>query len=311
MDFTVSHKNSGLRLDLFIVIATDKFSRIKVREILNEGLIKVGENIEYRPHYKVKEGDKIHIDVEKFEGTKKVSDEFKIVPEKMDLDILFEDDDLVVINKPAGIVTHPATGNWNGTLLNGLFYHFKSLKNVGDNIRSGLIHRLDKDTSGLVLVGKTGKGLWYYSKLFAEREISKTYLAIIVGNIEESFSKSTELVVRDFLGRNPKRRTKISSVEEYRGKFAESSVVLIRKFNFGNRLAALVKVLPKTGRTHQIRVHLSKLGCPILGDPIYGKNNRYKRLMLHAWKLKLMCIDGVEREFEAPIPEEYKELTNV
>ena len=88
-------------------------------------------------------------------------------------------------------------------------------------------------------------------------------------------------------------------------------MVLIRKFNFGNRLAALVKVLPKTGRTHQIRVHLSKLGCPILGDPIYGKNNRYKRLMLHAWKLKLMCIDGVEREFEAPIPEEYKELTNV
>ena len=311
MELVVSPKNSGLRLDLFIVISTDKFSRIKVREILNEGLIKVNDNIEYRPHYKVREGDKVFVDEEKFEGAKVIKEEFKIIPEKMNLDILFEDEDLVVINKPSGLVTHPATGNWNGTLLNGLLYHFKNLKNVGDNVRSGLIHRLDKDTSGLVLVGKTGKGLWYYSKLFAERDISKTYLAIIVGNIEESFNKSNELIIRDYLGRNPKRRTKISSVEEFRGKYAESTVVLMRKFNFGNRLAALVRVLPKTGRTHQIRVHLSKLGCPILGDPLYGKNNRYKRLMLHAWRLKLVCLDGVEREFEAPIPIEYKELTNV
>ncbi len=311
MELTVTSKNSGLRLDLFIVVSDDTFSRSKVREMLNQGIIKLNKNVEYRPHYKVREGDVITVNVEGVEKTKNKDEDFEIVPEKMDLDILFEDEDLVVINKPSGIVTHPATGNWTGTLLNGLFYHFKSLAGVGNNIRSGLIHRLDKDTSGLVLVGKTGKGLWYYSKLFAERNITKTYLAVIVGNIDEVFQNNNEITIKDYLGRNPQRRTKISSVEEFRGKYAESTVKLIRKFNFGTRFAGLVHVLPKTGRTHQIRVHLSKMGCPILGDPVYGKNNKYKRLMLHAWKLKLQCLDGVEREFEAPIPIEYTELTNV
>jgi len=297
--FEVKEEDKNTRLDLVIVLNSNELSRSQVRNYIDAGKVLVNDQVEFRPNIKVEKGSRVEVRIE--------SEDIKpnqIAPENIPLDILYEDKDLVVINKPAGLVTHPATGNWSGTLLNGLLFHFKDLVNVGDNIRSGLIHRLDKETSGLVLVGKTAKGLWYYSRLFAERGVQKTYIAMITGNIDQIF-KERELKVTNYLGRNPKFRTKYTKVDAHEGRFSESDIKLIRKFKHKSQVLGWVEVRPKTGRTHQIRVHLSGLGCPILGDKLYGKNNQFPRMMLHAWKIEIVCLDGQKREFEAPIPPEF------
>jgi len=234
-----------------------------------------------------------------YEQQKKVNN--KIIPQNIPLDIVYEDSDLLIINKPEGMVTQPATGNWQGTLVNALLYHYNEIRGLGAKERAGLINRIDKDTSGLVLVGKTSKALWYYTRLFAQREIQKTYLAVIVGNIEK-LMKEKELIITNYLGRNPKIRTKFSKVNNENGRFSETRIKLIKTMDFEGKQFALLQVEPKTGRTHQIRVHLSGLGCPILGDRIYGKNNKFERMMLHAWKIKMRFLDGQEREVTAPIP---------
>lgn len=302
--FEVKEEDKNTRLDLVIVLNSNELSRSQVRNYINSGKVTVNDQVEFRPNIKVEKGSRIEVKLEVDQ-----IEPLRIEPENIPLDIIYEDKDLVVINKPAGLVTHPATGNWNGTLLNGLVYHFKDLINLGDKVRSGLIHRLDKETSGLVLVGKTAKGLWYYSKLFAERKVQKTYIAIITGNIDKSF-KEYELKVVNYLGRNPKFRTKYTKVNIEKGRLSESDIKLIRKIDINSKQLGWVEVRPKTGRTHQIRVHLSGLGCPILGDNLYGKNNKFSRMMLHAWKIELICLDGQKREFEAPIPQEFSIIAN-
>lgn len=295
----IDDKLANLRLDLAIALSRSDLTRSHIKKILSEGHVELNGKIEYRPQIRVNPNDEIEVE---YEHVPKEED--KIIPQNIPLDIVYEDADLVVVNKPFGMVTHPATGNWEGTLLNALLYHFKSLGSVGTTLRSGLIHRLDKDTSGLVLVGKSNKGLWYYSRAFAERRVEKIYLAIITGNIDKVFINNT-LVITNYIGRNPKNRKKMSLIEPSKGRLSESYIILIRKFShptIGN--AALVEVRPKTGRTHQIRVHLSSLGCPILGDNLYGKKSA-NRMFLHAWKLRIKCIDNIEREFVAPIPKDF------
>ncbi|HOY46097.1 MAG TPA: RluA family pseudouridine synthase [Candidatus Dojkabacteria bacterium] len=294
--FKVEAADIGIRLDLFIAIKSQEISRSKVREILNSGKVRVDGEIEYRPQLKMQLGSLVEV---VYEQQKKVNN--KIIPQNIPLDIVYEDSDLLIINKPEGMVTQPATGNWQGTLVNALLYHYNEIRGLGAKERAGLINRIDKDTSGLVLVGKTSKALWYYTRLFAQREIQKTYLAVIVGNIEK-LMKEKELIITNYLGRNPKIRTKFSKVNNENGRFSETRIKLIKTMDFEGKQFALLQVEPKTGRTHQIRVHLSGLGCPILGDRIYGKNNKFERMMLHAWKIKMRFLDGQEREVTAPIP---------
>jgi 23S rRNA pseudouridine1911/1915/1917 synthase len=292
---------AGERLDLFLSIRINSISRAHIRNLIGDGKLTLNGKIEFRPHYKIRLGDSFELN----DDSPKVNTE--IVPENIPLEIIYEDDDLVVINKPAGLVVHPATGNWSGTLMNALHFHFKEMQSVGDKIRSGLIHRLDKDTSGLILVGKTNKGLWYYSKLFAQREVEKTYLAIVAGNIGPELEEGTT-VVRNYIGRSLGNRLKFGEVPVSRGgRLAETKLEFMKLLHDqkGNNYS-LLKAQPKTGRTHQIRVHLSQLGFPIIGDVIYGKNFKdFPRLMLHAWQIKLKLIDGKETTFEAPIPADF------
>lgn len=298
-ELKVDEQASGQRLDLFLVTGQNDISRTLVRQRINEGGVVLNGKLEYRPNYKVKIDDDIC-----FTYQINIPSNNDLKPENLPIDIIYEDDDLVVVDKPSGMVIHPATGNSSGTLMNAILYHFKEISKIGNSIRSGLIHRIDKDTSGLVMIGKSNKGLWYYSKLFAEREVNKTYIAILAGNIATRIPKEG-LIVRNYLGRNPGNRKKYSVVEPGKGRNAETKIKLLKVIKDGTKYYSVVTASPKTGRTHQIRVHLSSLGYPILGDVIYGKHNRYKRLMLHAWKIKVKLLNDKIITFEAPLPNSF------
>lgn len=297
----INKKDEDKRLDLVVVLNSNLLSRSTLKKLINTGKVKVNGFVEFRPHLKVKEGDIIEV-----EEIIEAKNPFNLIPQDIKFETIYEDADLLVVNKPAGMVIHPSQGNLGGTLMNAVAFKYSSMESVGDNIRSGLIHRIDKDTSGLVLVGKTNKGLWYYSKLFANREVEKTYIAIIAGNIKSKF-KNEVLKISNFLGRNPNARKKMTEVSfENGGRPAETLLLFVKNIKIDNKIYSIVLAKPKTGRTHQIRVHLSKLGYPILGDVIYGKNNKYSRLMLHAWKIRLRLLNGKETEFESKLPKEFE-----
>lgn len=289
----IDKENEGQRLDLFLNFHTKIHTRSAVKKQINDGNVKVNGVIESRANYKVRDGDEIIYDFVLEDDALK-----EIVPENIDLNIVYEDQHLIVVNKPVGMVVHPATSNWSGTLLNALYYHYRELKNTGNEVRSGLVHRLDKDTSGLILVSKTNEGLWYYSKLFAERNIEKTYIAVVKGNFPQKIG-DTEIEIDNYIGRNSVNRKKFAKVPPSKGRRAITKVEFMQLLYLNGKEYSLLKVSPKTGRTHQIRVHLSGIGLPILGDKVYGKGNHYSRLMLHAWKLHLVLLSGEEKTFEA------------
>ncbi|MCA9379567.1 RluA family pseudouridine synthase [Candidatus Dojkabacteria bacterium] len=298
----VEESQEGKRLDLFLAFKFNDLTRSIVKKQIESGNVRVENVIEYRPNYKVRKNDEINCD---FEIEEKGGN--GIIPQDIPLKIIYEDENLVAIDKPVGMVVHPSTSNWDSTLLNALFFRYSDLSKVGDSKRSGLIHRLDKDTSGIVLVGKTNEGLWYYSKLFAERKIEKTYLAVVKGDFYEKFGP-IEQIVDNYLGRNQINRKKFAKVSPSKGKKAITAITFLRTLEYQGQPYSLLKVQPKTGRTHQIRVHLSELGFPILGDVVYGKGNAYPRLMLHAWKLKLKMLTGEQKELEAKPDESFNNL---
>lgn len=296
-------EDQGVRLDLFLTQKDTKYSRSVIKKLIVAGGIEVNGTLEYRANYKVKEGDNVTVDYSMIVDDPSDKD---ILPEKINLRIVYEDEHLLVIDKPAGMVTHPATGNWTGTLMNGVVHYSNEVMATGGGNRAGLIHRLDKDTSGLIMIGKTNKGLWYYSRLFAERNIKKTYIAVAKGLIKEG-----KFTVRGYLGRNRRDRKKFSMLSESHGKYSETKFIVQSRTNVKGHDLFVVTASPITGRTHQIRVHLQSKGYPILGDPIYSrsKNNRVaERLMLHAWKLKFQSIDGRDMLLEAELPKEFEEF---
>jgi len=294
---TTEKENAGKRLDLYLVFAFPEISRSFGKQLIANGKVKINGEVEFRPHYKMKAGDTLRAEIE-LKNTHST-----IIPQDLPLNIIYEDADLLVVNKPAGLTVHPATGNWQGTLMNAVLFHFRELKEVGDTIRSGLIHRLDKDTSGIVLIGKSSKGLWHYSKQFAERKVEKSYLAVCAGNVK-NFTHGAEVEIRNYLGRNPVKRKKIAVVNAAKGRLALTKIKALKIIKIDNKEYSLVLAVPHTGRTHQIRVHLSTTGYPVLGDKVYGKGNDYKRLMLHAWKLSVRDPDGGLKTFTAqPTPE--------
>lgn len=300
----VNENDQGRRLDLFLNFSFNDYTRSIIKKQIELGNVFVNGNVEFKPNYRVKTDDQIEC---KFQIPNTVVK--TIIPEDINLEVLYEDKHLIVINKPIGMVVHPATSNWSGTLLNALHYRYKDLESTGDKIRSGLIHRLDKDTSGLVLVSKTNEGLWYYSKLFSKRKIEKIYLAVVKGNF---FYKTgnTELEINNYIGRNSGNRKKFTKVPPSKGKQAITKVEFMQLLLLNGKEYSLLRIVPKTGRTHQIRVHLSGIGMPILGDTVYGRGNSYQRLMLHAWKLHLKLLSGEEKSFEAVPDELFFNLTN-
>jgi 23S rRNA pseudouridine1911/1915/1917 synthase len=305
--FKVLKNNEGQRLDVFLSSKIPDTSRSFVQKQIKDGCVMVHNKLVSKSKYLVKEGDNIEVDVK--EKEEKVID---IRPVKMPIDIVFQNKYLLVVNKRHGICVHPAVGNWENTLINGLLYKFRELVNIGSGNKLGLIHRIDKETSGLVLVALSNKALWFFSRQFEEREVKKSYLAVVRGDIGKVFKSRKKLVVSNYLGRNKKNRKKITIVEKEKGRIATTYIYNIKTVhNKELGSISLVKAMPKTGRTHQIRVHLQHLGFPIVGDTVYGRSTKYKRMMLHAYKLTIRMLSGKKRTFRAEIPQEFHELFDI
>ena len=258
--------------------------------LIREGRAQVNGAVEKKPGRKVSETDAVSCDV-----PPPIAVEAR--PEDIPLEILYEDDDLAVVVKPCGMVVHPAAGNEDGTLVNALLFHLKNLSGIGGALRPGIVHRLDKDTSGLLLVAKNDATHAALSDALKARTIHKTYRAVARGAFKEPTG-----VVEAPIGRSPKDRKKMAIVPD--GRYARTEYRVLEPL----RGATLVDVNLITGRTHQIRVHFASIGHPLLGDPLYGGKNQppVGRLMLHARRIEFTHpTTGQPMVFEAPEPPEF------
>jgi 23S rRNA pseudouridine1911/1915/1917 synthase len=269
--FSVEGRQVGIRLDHFLVQVIPEISRAVLISSIRSGKIRVND-LEKKSSYKLKEGDVVA-------GQIAVEPTLHLEPEEIPLQILFEDEYLLALSKPPGLVVHPGNGNRNGTLVNGLIHHCHAIATVGDDIRPGIVHRLDKDTSGVMLVAKDEKILRLLAADFKNRRIEKEYIALVHG----LFSESQGRIVAP-IGRHQVHRQKMA-VQEITGRHAATNWRVIKEFE--GRLA-LLAIRIETGRTHQIRVHMSHIGHPVAGDLIYGarhQDHRFIRQMLHAARL--------------------------
>lgn len=277
------------RLDVRLSRETG-MTRSRVETLIREGRAQVNGAVEKKPGRKVSETDAVSCDV-----PPPVAVEAQ--PEDIPLQILYEDDDLAVVVKPCGMVVHPAAGNEDGTLVNALLFHLKNLSGIGGALRPGIVHRLDKDTSGLLLVAKNDATHAALSDALKARTIHKTYRAVARGAFKEPTG-----VVEAPIGRSPKDRKKMAIVPD--GRYARTEYRVLEPL----RGATLVDVNLITGRTHQIRVHFASIGHPLLGDPLYGGKNQppVGRLMLHARRIEFTHpTTGQPMVFEAPEPPEF------
>lgn len=281
--FFVTEKEKDQRLDKYLSSRFPNYSRSYFQNLITRRLVFLnGEVVKKR--VEVAEGDEIEVEFA-------LTPEIAVEPENIPLNILFEDDDLIVINKPCGMVVHPAVGNWTGTFVNALLYHCKL---EGEGLRPGIVHRLDKDTSGVMVAAKNSEAHQKLVELFAERAVEKEYVAITQGN-------PGNRVITGNIGRHRVRRQQMAVLQEG-GKTAETLVKTVQ--HKGDK--AVVHLFPKTGRTHQLRVHLKSVKTPILGDSLYGQATSAPRLLLHAYRLSFHHPRTGQRvSFEAPIPEEF------
>lgn len=289
--------DQGKRLDVFIVEKVNFLSRSRVKSLIEDLKVLINEK-PVKPSYRVKIHDCVKISIPE-------PKDLEIEPKEIPFEILYEDNHIAVISKPAGLVVHPAPGHSDDTLVHGLLHRLKNLSEIGGKIRPGIVHRLDKDTSGVMLIAKTDRSHKRLVEAFKERKIQKTYLALLYHHLTPSHGK-----VETFIGRHPTYRKKMAVLRE--GRLA---ITLYEVKEYLHK-ASLVVAKPVTGRTHQLRVHFSYLGHPILGDPIYGglKHDvpRPPRLMLHAYKIRFAHPETLqEMEFLSPLPQDFLEYLEV
>ncbi|MBX3743429.1 MAG: RluA family pseudouridine synthase [Akkermansiaceae bacterium] len=294
--------NSGERLDAFLASQLADLSRSRIQTLIRDQFILVNGN-PAKPRDGVKAGDRISVAL-----PEAVPD--KAQPQDIPLDVMYEDDDLLVLNKASGMVVHPAPGNPDGTLVNALLHHCKGkLSGIGGVERPGIVHRLDKDTSGCLVVAKSDPAHQSLVTQFSERStMEKIYLAVTDG-----VPKPVKDTVFTHIGRHPVNRQKMAVVNPPGGKTAITDYEVLA--TDAATVTALVLCHLHTGRTHQIRVHMHHKGAPLVGDPIYGKSNKNAthagRLMLHAWRLAFNHpITGQPLKFESPIPAEFEPWTS-
>ena len=272
-NFVVDENFDQKRIDQVVAKQYPKISRSKVSKIIKTELLKLNGEVLKDPSHKVKSGDQIE-----FENLKEET--INLIPKKMDLNIIFEDQDIIIIDKPIGMVVHPGAGNYEDTMVNGLLYHCKNnLSGMNGEDRPGIVHRIDKDTSGLLVVAKNDQAHAFIAKQFEEHSIKRSYLVFVYGILRPLHGK-----IETLIGRNKTNRQKMSA-DVIRGKDAITNYETLEVFK-GNKIPdiSLVKCILETGRTHQIRVHMSHKGNPILGDQTYGK--------------KIKKIRGIDQEFE-------------
>lgn len=285
-------KMSQERLDKYLASNTE-YSRSLIMKMLDEDYITVNGKHE-KASYKVKEGDIIEIK----EGFVSSTD---IVPEKMDIDIVYEDDDLMVINKPSGMVVHPGSGNYSNTLVNGLLYYTNELSDVNGEERPGIVHRIDKDTSGLLLVAKNNKTHAIMGEYFKNHDnIKREYIALVCGRFMHDSA-----TIDAPIGRDPKDRKKMA-VQAENSKEAVTHIKVLKKY----KDYTLISCVLETGRTHQIRVHLNYIGYPIYNDPVYNTKKATEfGQFLHSAKMDFIHpITKKEMHFEAPLPKYFQEF---
>jgi 23S rRNA pseudouridine1911/1915/1917 synthase len=304
MDLRIGPEHAGIRLDAFLASQIEGWSRARLQKLIeNEDVLVNGKPS--KPSYKLREGDDIEVELTATPTT-------AFSPENIPIEIVYEDDTLVVVNKPAGLVVHPAAGTPSGTLANALAYHFQQLPDRGTGVRPGIVHRLDRDTSGLLVVAKTEAALENLSDQFRDRTVFKSYVALVHGRVLSNSGKIDQPLARDRAN-----RTRMAVVRGGR-----SALSLYRVHRAFDRFT-LLDIELKTGRTHQIRVHLAWLKHPVVGDETYGggrdntiqdpqlraRVRNLKRHFLHAEKLAFTHPKTGERvSFESPLPAELSAL---
>ncbi len=301
--FAIELGDQGQRIDRFLIGVLPHLSRVKVGRLIHKQLVTVNQQAT-KPAYRVRVGDHVSVSVPPPEpmGSK---------PENIPLDILFEDDDVIAVNKPAGMVVHPAKGNWSGTLTAALSFHFSTLSSVGGEHRPGIVHRLDRDTTGVILIAKTDMAHVALTEQFEKRTVEKTYRAIVSPAPDRDRDW-----IRQPIGVHPYQREKMAIREDHKSsRPAETFFEVQRRFKgFADILA-----FPKTGRTHQIRLHLAHIGAPILCDRLYSGRAKLNtatltrepegddllcRQALHAQSIKFKLLSGKQLEVSAPLPED-------
>ncbi len=306
MEFLV--EASGERLDRFLTAHLEKFSRTRFQKLIKDGAIKVNGIVIGKPGFRLKIGDKISIEDARFLLPEK---EFIVEPDPtIPLDVVYEDDDIVVINKQAGLVVHPTPRQHRNTLANALVARYPDIAHVGEStLRPGIVHRLDKDTSGLMVIAKNHDAFVFLKNQFLDHSVSKIYLALVEGVPAEKKGVIDFQIRPSTLNRLKKvavRHLDTSGKKSIRS--AETHYKIKNKIGDG---FALLEVTPKTGRTHQIRVHLNAIGHSVVGDTMYHAKNQkdhgllkelMQRQMLHAYRLKFTAPNGKRMDLEAPMP---------
>jgi 23S rRNA pseudouridine1911/1915/1917 synthase len=286
-------EQGGIRLDQHLSRTLPGLSRSALQRLLQSGFVRCNGQPALRKSLIVRAGDRIEVRVPPPPPS-------RVTPEPIPLEVLFENRDVLVINKPAGLVVHPAAGHHSGTLVAAVLAHTPLEPGPGGDLRPGIVHRLDKDTSGIILVAKNEEARASLQKAFERREVRKKYLALVDGKPPTSEGR-----VQAALGRDPSHRQRMAIVSSRRGRQAETVYRTVERL----KDHTLLEVMPVTGRTHQIRVHLAFLGCPVVGDRVYGRRTpslAVHRHLLHAAEMGI-CLPGEAqpRLFTAPLPEDF------
>jgi 23S rRNA pseudouridine1911/1915/1917 synthase len=289
-------KQTPERLDKFLVEQLQEFSRSRIQGLIADGFVEVNGRPATKAGQSLEHGFNIIVRVPPPAPT-------GLIAEDIPLDIVFENDDLLVVNKPAGMVVHPSAGHSSGTLVNAMLGYDPEIEGIGGEERPGVVHRLDKETSGLILLAKNERAHRWLQDQFRLRTVDKTYLALVDGKPPTPTGR-----VEAHIGRDPSHRRRMAIVSESRGREAISEYKTLESF----RAHTLLEFHPLTGRTHQIRLHCAFLGCPIVGDEVYGRKKfsvDIDRHFLHAYRLKITLPGEKEpRLFEASLPEELDQV---
>lgn len=291
----VDENNIDIRLDKFIKDNTDNLSREYIQKLIDEGYVLVNGKEVTKCSYKIALNDEIIV-------TFKETEDLNVEPQDIPLDIVYEDKDVIVINKPQGMVVHPAPGNYKNTLVNALLYHCKDLSSINGVKRPGIVHRIDKDTSGLLMVAKNDYAHNFLAEQLKDKTASRTYVALVHGIVHVKKG-----IINAPIGRDPKSRVKMAVVKNGKEAITEFTVLKYYK-DF-----TLIECKLKTGRTHQIRVHMDYIGYPLVGDPLYGRRKlKYgNKQYLHAKELSFIHPTTKERvTFTTELPEYFTKFLN-
>ncbi|MBI4928770.1 MAG: RluA family pseudouridine synthase [Anaerolineae bacterium] len=287
------------RLDKFLVVHMPEFSRARLQGLIADGFVLVNGRPAGKSGQMIEAGMEIDVALPPVQPT-------DLTAENIPLDILFENDDLMVVNKPAGMVVHPSAGHGSGTLVNAALAHDPELEGIGGDQRPGIVHRLDKDTSGLILIAKNDRTHRWLVDQFRQREVKKVYLALVDGHPPTPTGR-----IEAPIGRDLQKRKQMAVVPLEKGREAVSEYRVLESFPSHT----LLEVHPHTGRTHQIRVHLAFLGCPIAGDTLYGRKKAslgLRRQFLHAFRLTVVLPgEKKPRSFEAALPDDLSGVLDI